>query len=351
MEKLTILNTSQFGTLTDSYKWCQYLKDFYDITFVCFDNKLKKMDIDGINYKYVHRFDNSILRGLWYIIYSTIFCLKHKAPVFIVYFEHCDILPRLLPWRKFHVDIRTLAVTNNPEYNKIKDEKLKRSLKYFKSISYISDGVKKKINIHSNNQYILPLGADPLCFDQKKWQTLNLLYVGTLRHRDIIKTVEGVKLYIDQTGNNDITYDIIGEGDDYRLIADFVENNFLGNNVHLHGRIAYDELKPFFDKNNIGVSFIPLEECYQDQTPTKTFEYILSGLYCIATSSRANKDVVTPQNGILISDSSVAFCEALKKLETQRYTLQSDNIRNTLIDHYTWKAIVNSHIIPIINNM
>ena len=351
MNKLIILNTSQFGTLTDSYKLCQYLKDFYDITFICFDNKLKKMDFDGINYKYVHRFDNAILRGLWYIIYSTIFCFKHKAPVFIVYFEHCDILPRLLPWRKFHVDIRTLAVSNKPEYNRIKDGKLKRSLKYFNSISYISNGVKNKVNIHSTNQYILPLGADSLCFDQKKWRTLKLLYVGTLTHRDIIKTVEGVKLYIEQTGNNDITYDIIGEGDDYRLIADFIENNCLGNKVHLYGRIAYDELKPFFEKNNIGISFIPLKECYQDQPSTKIFEYVLSGLYCIATSTRANEDVITPQNGILISDSSITFCEALKKLETQRYTLQSDSIRNTLMEHYSWKAIVNKNIIPIINNL
>ena len=351
MEKIIIINTSQFGTLTDSYMWCKYLREYYDVTFVCFDNNLKKMDIDGIRYKYVNRFDNPILRGLWYIIYSVFYCLTHNAPVFIVYFEHCDILPRLLPWRRFHVDIRTLAVTKDEEHNKVKDDRLKQTLKYFKSISYISKGVQKKINVCSERHYILPLGADPFSLEPKYWNTLNLLYVGTLTHRDIIKTVEGVKLYIEQTGDSDITYDIIGDGDDYSLIADYIIQNKLIHNVRLSGRIAYDELKPFFEKNNVGISFIPLEDCYQDQPPTKTFEYVLSGLYCIATRTRSNKEVVTPQNGILINDTAADFCEALKTLFSQKSKLQSDNIRNTLTERYAWKAIVNKNIIPIIKNL
>ena len=117
-KKLIILNTSQFGTLTDSYKWCQYLKDIYEITYICFDNGLKRMDLQGVSYKYVYRFNNPILRGIWYVIYALFYCLCHRAPVFVVYFEHCDVLPRLLPWKKFHVDIRTLSVNIDDHYKK-----------------------------------------------------------------------------------------------------------------------------------------------------------------------------------------------------------------------------------------
>lgn len=351
MDKLIILNTSQFGSLTDAYKWCQYLKDYYDITFVCFDNHLKKMDITGVKYKYIHRFDNPVLRGPFYLLYSLIYCMFHNAPVFIVYFEHCDIIARLLPWRKFHVDIRTLAVTNNAEHNIEKDNKLRAALQYFNSISYISNGVKSKINIHSKKQYILPLGADSMSYLDKEWNKLSLLYVGTLTHRDIIKTVKGIKLYLEQSDEIDISYDIIGDGDEFEAISDYVKSNNLSQFVSLHGRIAYNELKPYFERCNIGISFIPLEECYQDQPPTKTFEYALSGLYCIATKSRANKEIISSKNGILIQDTPEAFCDALKQISKMKDMLCSTTIRDSLYEQYTWRAIVDSKMLQIIRNM
>ena len=33
-QKLLIVNKEQFGCLIDSYKWCQYLRDDYDITLL-----------------------------------------------------------------------------------------------------------------------------------------------------------------------------------------------------------------------------------------------------------------------------------------------------------------------------
>lgn len=351
MKKIIILNTSQFGTLTDTYKWCEYLRDKYDVTFVCFDNHLKRMDIDGINYIYVHRFENSALRGLWYLLFSLVYCLFNIAPIFIIYFEHCDLFPRLMPWKKFHVDIRTLAVTDNEGLNKAKDEKLKKSLKYFKSISFISKGVKQKVSLNIKNQYILPLGSDIISEKLKDWTSIRLLYVGTLTHREILKTVQGLKMYIDESKKNLISYDIIGDGADLNLIADYISQNGLSGTVRLHGRIAYDGLKPYFEKCNVGVSFIPIEDCYQYQPPTKTFEYILSGMYCIATKTIANKEVVSSANGILIEDTPKDFCESLNLIEQKIKLLDSRNIRQTLVDEYTWRAIVSKYLFPIIENL
>ena len=36
--KIVIINKTQFGYHTDYYKYCEYLKDDYDITFLCFDS-------------------------------------------------------------------------------------------------------------------------------------------------------------------------------------------------------------------------------------------------------------------------------------------------------------------------
>lgn len=309
------------------------------------------MEIEGIKYVYVHRFDNPTLRGLWYIIYSLFFCLFRRSVVFIVYFKHCDLFPRLLPRKRFHVDIRTLSVSTNETINKRNDNQLRNSIKYFKSISYISNGVKDKMAIEGIKQYILPLGADIISGSSKKWTDLKLLYVGTLTHRDILKTVQGLKMYIDKTGSDKITYDIVGDGDDKATIEDYVRNNNLASIVRIHGRIAYDKLWPYFDCCNVGVSFVPIEECYQNQPPTKTFEYILSGMYCIATKTFANEEVITNTNGVLIKDTAEDFYKSLVWITQQSSAFDSKTIRQSLLECYSWRAIVNNQLIPIIENL
>lgn len=350
-KKLTILNTPQFGTLIDSLKWCEYLHDKYDITFICFDNHFKRMDINGVNYKYVYRFSNPFLRGLWYIIYALFYCLVHSAPVFIVYFEHCDLFPRLLPFRRFHVDIRTLSVSDKAEINKRSDSLLEKAISYFSSVSFISKGVMEKISPKHKKTFILPLGSDVIDYTTKQWNDIRLLYVGTLSRRDIYKTVEGLSQYIIKHGRDGITYDIVGDGSELQMIRDLCKKKGLNDIVHLHGKLPYDELTPFFGKCNVGVSFIPIEDCYQYQPPTKTFEYILSGLYCIGTNTYANEEVISPQNGILIQDNQEDFCKALEYIKLNSKEFDSNAIRKTLIRKYTWKTIVNDNLIPIINSI
>jgi len=347
-KKLIILNTPQFGSLTDSYKWCQYLKDIYDITFICFDNNLKRMDINGICYKYVHRFDNDLIRGIWYILYSFFYCLFHSGKIFIVYFEHCDLFPRLMPWKHYHVDIRTLSVNRDTKYNEKKDKKLNKSISYFKSVSLVSLGVMHKLKLFNQDTYVLPLGSDIIDDSYKTWNELRLLYVGTLQHRDIPKTVEGFFNYVSMYGKENISYDIIGDGPELIVIKDYVKEKNLQDVVFIHGKLPYDELVPYFKKCNVGVSFVPIESCYQNQPPTKTFEYVLSGLYCIATATNANKDVITSENGILIQDTIDNFTHALQYIRTNHSCFDSKVIRDSLIKDYSWKSIVTNKLIPII---
>ena len=350
-QKLIILNTSQFGLLTDSYKWCQYLKEYLDITFISFDSKRKKMDIPGITYKYVFRFKNSLLRGLWYIVYSFIYCLFHKQNVFIVYFNFCHIFPLLLGKKRFHVDVRTLAVTDNEDVNMKQDLKLKKSLSFFNSISYISDGVKNKMSLQIENQYILPLGADVISSKDKKWDSLRLLYIGTLNHRDIPKTIDGLYLYTQTYGKHNLTYDIVGDGEELEEIKRKVSEYKLEDIVSLHGKVMYNELDTFLDNCNIGISYIPQKECYQFQPPTKSYEYILSGLYCIATGTVSNKEIINPSNGIIIDDTPFAFYEALSYVANNMHSISRLKIRETLMGSHTWNSIVEKSLKPIIENM
>jgi hypothetical protein len=49
-KKLLIINKIQFGYHTDTFKYCQYLKDEFDITYICFDAKEIKIN-DGLTAK------------------------------------------------------------------------------------------------------------------------------------------------------------------------------------------------------------------------------------------------------------------------------------------------------------
>ena len=118
----------------------------------------------------------------------------------------------------------------------------------------------------------------------------------------------------------------------------------LSDIVSCIGRVPHHDLKKYFDEANVGVSFVPLLAHYQYQPPTKTFEYLMSGLYCIATSTIANKEIISdPLNGLLIQDTADSFCEALEK-----YLKLADKInKNDLIksvSQYSWDVIVDTYL-------
>lgn len=41
--------------------------------------------------------------------------------------------------------------------------------------------------------------------------------------------------------------------------------------------------------------YVPITDYYEYQPPTKTFEYVLSGLLCLATATSSNKEVITEE--------------------------------------------------------
>ena len=145
-----------------------------------------------------------------------------------------------------------------------------------------------------------------------------------------------------------IKYSLIGDGTEYEIIKKYVKENNLEDIVSLYGRLPYNKLKPYLDTHNIGISYVPLIDCYEFQPPTKTFEYGLSGLYIIATETYENKQVINDKNGILIRDSSEDFVNALYKIYSHRNEYNSNVIRNTM-EKFQWKNIINKYLIKIIS--
>lgn len=347
-KKILIINKTQFGYHTDYLMYCEHLKDDFDITFICFDVGFKKVVISEIDVKYVSHKGPKLLRGIKFLIYSLFTIWFSKAVVFIHYFEKCELLKRFCPWRKMILDIRTLSIHPNEQIRKQYDSKIKYACKFFDFVTVISEGVRNKIELSIKESSILPLGAHPVSLEPKRFDNaMNLLYVGTLSGRNIDQTILGLHEYLKESKLTSVTYDIIGDGKELGNLKKLVEEKGLKQIVKFHGRIPYPEVKPFLDKCNIGVSFVPLTVYYDHQPVTKTYEYILSGLVCIASNTAENRKVIDDSNGILCMDNPSSFAQGLITLRSRFSTFDSQEIRDSLIEH-NWNSIVNKSLKPIL---
>lgn len=348
-KKLLFVYQGQFGYSTDSYKYCQYLKEEFDITYICFDENKEKISEDGVKVFYILDASLGLQGDINFIRHCRQYINRNKFDlIFIGYFRLAPLLKIFFPFNKLILDIRSGTINDNVRKRKRTDTlRLIVSL-FFQNITIISECLRKRLKIKAKKCHILPLGADELSIADKSFESMKLLYVGVLDYRNICETISGLSHFMKKLGKVEfkITYDIFGYGttDEESLIKKIILENNLGSIVKFHGRKTHEELKPYFDSCNIGISYIPLKDYYQCQPPTKTFEYIMSGLLCIATSTYENKKLITEDNGILCIDNSESFSDALMNVYINRNKFDSKKIRKTLLD-YKWETIVKHNLL------
>lgn len=353
MKELAILSKNQFGYHTDVQKWCQYLSSDYNVCVVCYDEQRPKIAFPGVKVCYAPiLFGVRRLRPLFFLLISLYQSYVVKGPIMIEYFKGCSVLVKILWWKRFILDIRTLSVAKN-ERDRLKENlHIRNECLNFKEVSVISTGIGKQLSLPQDIKvHLLPLGADTVSTSTKIFDKLRLLYVGTLSNRDIHKTIYGLQKFLYSNESSiDVEYHIIGDGndEDVSLVKKAINDCAISSKVFLHGFIHHDELKSYFDLCNIGVSFIPITPCYEDQPPTKTFEYILSGLFTIATATRSNREVINSSNGLLIEDNSSSFASALDEIVRGVERITDLSIRESLLQ-FTWENIIENYLKPILN--
>ena len=343
--RLIIISPRQYGYQTDYLKYAEYLPEYYDVVFLCLDQGKEHIENNDIVLKYTSNKKNRKAAAWLFFIKVCIYLLLHKGVVMCANFKGCRYLKMLMPWRKMIVNIRTVSVERDVQVSQRQNVAILKDTCRFDRIIMISKGGAVQLKLPMDKVKIVSLGVDVISEADKSFDSLRLLYVGTLDNRDIIKTVEGFCRYVLNSNDCTATYDIVGDGDDFALISDYIKRHKLGDRVFMHGRKPYDALGSFFDKCNIGVSFVPMTAMYDFQPPTKTFEYINSGLFCIATETQANRDVISSGNGMLIRDSAEDFCNALQYVYEIRPTLSGRTIRETGRP-YLWKNIIEKQLLP-----
>lgn len=349
LKRLLIIDKSQFGQLIDVYKWCENLKDKYKITVISADLGYKRIRMKNVRVLYIPFKFPYHLRAYLFVLVSVLFILIHRGPILIEYFPKCTIFKRLFPGKRFLLDVRTLSVSPDVLHRTQYNNGVKEACSKFNKISVISRGIADQIGC--SHAHIIPLGSDVISTKKHEYTNqIKLLYVGTLRWRRIEDTIEGVLQFIKQNPKIPITYDIVGDGIEGQIeeLNNIIKQKKLENVIKLHGRIPYDELSVFFDNSNVGISYVPITEYYQNQPPTKTFEYCNSGLYCIATNTLANKELITDDNGCLIEDSPYGVCQGLKNFLLVSDIINEEKIKASL-SQYSWYSIVKNKLSVVLD--
>lgn len=351
-KKIIIIDKHIYGQLTDSFKWFQNLRKYYDTQMICFANpNIENWKECGL--KPIPFYNSKSLRGIFFILNSIITILSNpNAKILVVYFQKCSILKKFLFWRRMGVDIRTLSVNEKPEIRNIYDSVLKKEIQRFDVISTISQGVKEKLNLQES--MLLPLGSDVISQQRRNYiSSINLLYVGTFTGRNIDRTVEAVALFHMKHPEIPITYNLIGFGSEKeeKQIHDLITKYGLEKIILYRGRIPHDKIGEYFDESNVGLSFVPIVDYFDIQPPTKTFEYAQSGIITIATPTIENKKIITKDNGILLKDDTVqSLAESLEDYWLKRFNYNEYAVRNSLSD-YSWNNITEKFLLPILEKI
>lgn len=343
MNHVVIIASAQFGYHIDTYYYCKYLKHRCNVTYIGWNHGLPPVVLDGIEVISVSRKGGLIrvlrlLNAIWRQTTSK------NSVVFIKYFKFLSWLFRLMrPHNPMVLDIRTGSVEKNSILRFLYDNALKIEALFFKHITVISGGLSEKLGLR--NTRLLPLGAETISPADKVFDTCRMLYVGTLYNRRIETLIHGLADYHAQADTHDkkIFLTIVGDGSPGQLdglIAIAAERG-LNDIVAFTGRVPHDQLKPIFDTHNVGISYIPLTPFFDHQPPTKTFEYLMSGMPVIATRTSANQLVITSENGVLIGDTTEEVCRGIKVMLQKLDRFSSEQIRQSCQD-YEWPKIVDN---------
>ena len=351
MKKILFINPGPFGSLTDTYYYCTILKDKYDITYIGFDEDKPTQKLDGISIIHLSGAHN-ILRQKYIFLRKINKLLKDNSYNFILinYFVGCSLI-RLSVRNNLVLDIRTSYISSNLFKRHVFNSLIRFEAAFFKNISIISESLAKFLHFDSE-PHILPLGAPTLPFVEKNFNTLNIIYVGTFHERNIVNTIYAFSKFISDKHDKGIArYTIIGSGSDAEIkeINEAIEFTGMNKYISYKGVIRYPELLNYLENHNVGMSYIPLTSYYDNQPPTKTFEYLLSGMAVIATETKENKKVITRINGILIKDSIDDVLGGLEYIYNNRSNLNSKVIQIES-QKYSWNYIIQENLIPFIES-
>ena len=346
---ILILNHDQFGYKAGYYHYSKHLTAMgHKVVFLCRDKGLPRMQMPEVDVYYAEARGGVKWRLEFIRKIRELKCLYRFDVALCPHFKGCSLIRLALGSIPTVADVRSGYVIGNKIKRKVYDALLKIEVRCFNSIMVLGDPLAKKLGL--KNYGNVSLGAEAISDANRNFNEMKLLYVGTLDNRNISKTIDGVYKFLVRNQQVTLTYDIIGFGseEEERKVYQTIIERGLSSQVKFHGRVNYDNLKPYFDKATIGVAFVPMTEYYDCQPATKIYEYALSGIYSIATNTTSNKELINVNNGMLCDDNSDSFAEVLNKYYLcDKTAFDVGKIKETMRE-YEWRRVVSQQLVPIL---
>jgi len=359
MKKVMIVSAMEYGSLIDQVMWCKFLKNKYNVFHLSqSSNEANNYTEGNLTVEKLSKKNMGIIKRKLYLIIKARKIIKEWNPDIVImdYFPGCSLI-KLFKKNKMVMDIRTSTISRNKYKVFVRDKLILIESKIFNQITIISKKIIKKLKLNKNRCEEVPLGATCVVseddFYNKSKERLNMLYVGTFYEREIEKTILAVGETIKRRNDINIKYTIIGFSNDKAYeenLKNIIKAKNLEKYIDFVGKVNHKNLRDYYRANNVGLSFIPIKEHFDLQPPTKTYEYIINGLFCLATETTANKDLITDYNGLLINDDINSISRGIEQiydsLENINYKLISESLKDC-----TWEKIVDEKLINIIEKL
>ncbi len=337
---LIIVHTEQFGYHVDSYYHSKLLSGEFNVRCITWDHGLPRMSLPGVEVHYVPRHGGFARVPRFVNSVRSLAARSAKPLVMVKYMPVMAALLRLAMGRyPMVLDIRTGSVAPHPGVRKLSNLLLRAECTLYRHITIISASLAQMLGL-SKRARLLPLGAVEISSCPKRFDNLRLVYVGTLYNRNIDRALRGFAAFCaDSAADARLTIVGGGPGAEQQQLQALTAELGVQEKVRILGPVPHDQLRPIFDEHNTGLSFVPLTPYYDVQPPTKTFEYLLSGMPVLATATQENSRVVDAHNGVLTEDSAAGVKHGLEVLWQRRGQYDSNVIRRGA-ERHLWPNIV-----------
>ena len=354
MNKILYFNMMQFGHNANHRDICKNLSDDFIVHYLSFNLGLKLFLKNKIklHYSQFNR-DRKILNFISFFLHAIklSYRLKPKYIVVVVSTEFINsiffflLYPFIYNKSIKYLDLRTVSVNPKLRRRKIENYLVKILSKLFKKTLLFNEDIRNIIGISKKKSILIPLGGQPLSTKIYSGPEVRLIYIGAYINRNIDIVIKAYYHFRKDQPTRKSQISLIGYGDnEINKLKKLVSTLGLSDSVNIYNRMAHSEMKDIVAKTNIGISFVPINSYYNFQTPTKIFEYGLSGLFTIATNTISSQRIINKHNGILCNDTIMSLKNAIDEASIKINDINPIKIKDTF-KNFEIKNIVRSKML------
>jgi hypothetical protein len=350
---IAIIAQGQFGYHTDYFNWTKYLLPDFDILYFDFYNNKENCYLPGVKIIRLKKTGYNLLDIVRILFKYFQGSLRERIDVsFIEYFKYCSLF-RILWWKRLVVDNRSGYIEQDEKIRRRRNKMLAFEVSLFPFSTIVSESLRNELKLDPEKSIVMPLGAVDYKFHSRN-SDLNLLYVGVLDKRRIYDTISGLSIFMKKNPTK-LQYNIIniigyGSDDEIKKLIKTIQEEGLEKTVAFHGPLWHNDLLKYLENTTLGIVYVPKIPAYDNQPPTKLFEFLLNGIPVLATSTHEMTSYIGTENGVLIEDNPSSFAEGLENLIARLPYLKPESIKESVKDN-TWECIVRNRLVNIIHKI